>query len=403
MHPPGADTVLVRHGEVGVKTPQVQRKMELQLRDNLQALLADRGVPGAVERQHSRLFVRTDEEHVEAATEAAADAFGVVSASPAVTVEPTMDAITDALTEAAREHYQGGTFAVDARRAGEQDAHPFTSEDIEEEGGSAVWNAVGFEPAVDLDDPDVTVSVECRREEAYVFVEKREGPGGLPLGSQYPIVALISGGIDSPVAAWELMKRGCEVVPLYVDLGDFGGPDHRARAAASVGDLARYAPSRDMRMRVAPAGETIRLLDDTVGATRMLSLRRFMYMLAEELAAEEGAVGIVTGEAVGQKSSQTSSNLATTSPAVDLPVHRPLLTRDKTDITSQARAIGTFQTATVSAGCNRVAPSHPETNATLDQVRAAEPADLRERAREAVATLEYDEPIRSERREVQPR
>lgn len=403
MHPPGADTVLIRHGEVGVKTPQVQTKMEAQLRDNVKALLADREISGVVERQHSRLFVRTDEEQVEAATAAAADAFGVVSASPALTIDPTMDAICEALADAAREHYQEGTFAIDARRAGEQAEHPFTSKDIERQGGSAVWNAVAFDPEVDLDDPDVTFFVECRRGEAYVFLEKREGPGGLPLGTQSPVVALVSGGIDSPVAMWEVMKRGCEVIPLYIDLGDFGGPDHRARAAASVGDLARYAPSRDMRMRVALAGETIQLLDDDVGATRMLALRRFMYMVAEELAAEEGAVGIVTGESIGQKSSQTSSNLAATSPAVDLPVHRPLLTRDKTDITRQARKIGTFQTATVSAGCNRVAPSHPETHATLEQVRRAEPEGLRERARAVVEQLEYDDPIRAETREVEAR
>lgn len=403
MHPPGADTVLIRHGEVGVKTPQVQTKMEAQLRDNVKALLADREISGVVERQHSRLFVRTDEEQVETATAAAADAFGVVSASPALTIDPTMDAICEALADAAREHYQEGTFAIDARRAGEQAEHPFTSKDIERQGGSAVWNAVAFDPEVDLDDPDVTFFVECRRGEAYVFLEKREGPGGLPLGTQSPVVALVSGGIDSPVAMWEVMKRGCEVIPLYIDLGDFGGPDHRARAAASVGDLARYAPSRDMRMRVALAGETIQLLDDDVGATRMLALRRFMYMVAEELAAEEGAVGIVTGESIGQKSSQTSSNLAATSPAVDLPVHRPLLTRDKTDITRQARKIGTFQTATVSAGCNRVAPSHPETHATLEQVRRAEPEGLRERARAVVEQLEYDDPIRAETREVEAR
>jgi len=384
MHPPGADTVLVRHGEIGVKSPQVQHSMERRLRNNLAGLLADRDVDGDVRAEHGRLYVHTTTDAVDAATSAAADAFGVVSASPATVVEPTMDAICDALAGAASEHYDGGSFAVRARRAGEPEAHPFASTDLEESGGAAVWRAAeaaGVEPSVDLESPDTTFFVEARPERAFVFCEKRSGPGGLPLGSQAPLVALVSGGIDSPVAAWEAMRRGSPVYPLYVDLGDYGGPDHRARAARTVADLRRYAP--DLSMRVAPGGDGIDRLVAGMDGLRMLSVRRFILAIGAAVADDLDAAGLVTGEAIGQKSSQTATNLRVTTAAVDLPVHRPLLTMDKSEITRRAREIGTFDHATIPAGCNRVAPSLPETAATRAEVRDAEPDDLFELARDA--------------------
>lgn len=382
MHPPGADTVVVRHGDIGVKSAKVQTAMERKLRANIVELLAASGVDAEVERQWSRLLIHTDESSVDAATDAATDAFGVISASPAATVTPEKEPIVDALAAAARERYDGGTFAVRARRAGGDEEFPFTSEDLERDGGTAVWEAVEdrFEPEVDLDDPDLTFFVECRPEAAFVFLEKREGPGGLPLGSQGRLVALVSGGIDSPVAAWEVMKRGCEIIPVYLDLGKYGGLDHEARAMETVRTLERFAPDRDMRVRKIPAGEAMELLVDETQSTRMLSFRRYMFRAAAEIAREEGADGIVTGEALGQKSSQTTSNLATTSCATDLPIHRPLLTLDKHEITARAREIGTYLDSTIPAGCNRIAPDYPETNATLEQVREAEPDDLFDKA-----------------------
>ena len=387
MHPPGASVVLIRHGEIGTKSEHVSRKMEGRLRDNIAAILADRGFDDPVTRRRTRLFVETTPERIEAVTDAATDAFGVVSASPALRVEPTMDAIEAALAKTASAHYQGGTFAVRARRAGQPEEHAFSSGDLERRGGDAVWQAAEANdvvPEVDLDDPDLTLFVECRLDDAYVFLEKRDGPGGLPVGTQDHLVVLVSGGIDSPVAAWEAMSRGSPIVPLYVDLGDYGGVDHRLRAEATVADLARYAPNLDLSLHVAPGGEAVDRITDTE-QFRMLYLRRFMLRVAEHVAEEVGAVGIVTGESIGQKSSQTTANLRVTSAATEYPVHRPLLTRDKSDITQHGRVIGTFEEATISAGCNRVAPDNPATAATLSAVREAEPEELAELAREAAS------------------
>ncbi|WP_126664801.1 tRNA sulfurtransferase [Haloterrigena salifodinae] len=383
MSPPGADTVLVRHGDLNTKSNTVKRYMVDVLCENLEALLEDRSIPGDVERKWNRPLIHTTEDAVEAATDAATDAFGVVSASPALTVSTEKERILEALTEAARECYDGGAFAVDARRANKD--VPYSSEDLAREGGDAVWAAVEdeFEPEVDLDDPDVTFGVEVRDKCTYVYLEKRSGPGGLPLGSQEPAVALVSGGIDSPVAAYEIMKRGSPIVPAYVDLGDYGGIDHEARAMETVRLLSEYAPNFDMDVYRIPGGETVDLLVREMDKGRMLSLRRFFYRAAETLAERVDAHGIVTGEAVGQKSSQTLQNLGVTSRAADLPIHRPLLTRDKQDIVAQARDIGTFTDSTIDAGCNRVTPDRVETNARLEPLLAHEPDDLLERAEEA--------------------
>jgi thiamine biosynthesis protein ThiI len=388
VHPPGADTVVVRHGEIGTKSDQVRRKMEGRLRNNLGALLADRGLEAPVECESTRLYVRTSPATVEAATAAVTDGFGVVSASPAVSVEPTMDAICDALARTARDRYRGGTFAVRARRAGNEEAHPFTSEEIEETGGAAVWETIeaeGRSPEVDLDDPDRTFFVECRPEEAFVFLEKREGPGGLPVGTQEPLVALVSGGIDSPVAAWEAMRRGCRVYPLYVDLGEYGGADHRARAEATVADLQAYVPHVDLQLHVAPGGDALERIVAETDQMRMLVVRRFMVRVAAAVAEAVGAAGIVTGEAIGQKSSQTSANLRVTSAVTDFPIHRPLVTADKTAITELAREIDTFEEATIPVGCHQIAPDRPATRASLAAVEDAEPEGLARLARRAAA------------------
>ena len=394
MHPPEADTVLVRYGEVGIKSPQLRGRMEQRLQENILALVEDRGLDGAVDREHTRLYVRTDPSQIGAVTDAVTDAFGVVSASPTRRVEPTMDAITEALAAAAREHYSGERFAVRARRAGPACAHPFSSTDIEREGGAAVTEAAtaaGHEPTVDLDDPEMTFSVECREADAYVFLERRPGPGGLPLGTQEPLVALLSGGIDSPVAAWLAMKRGAPVIPLYVDLGTYGGVDHRLRAEETTARLARYAPNFDLRLRVAPGGDGIERIASALDMYRMLATRRFMLRIAARVAEQAGAVGIVTGESIGQKSSQTTTNLAVTSAVTDRPVHRPLLSMDKTAISDRAKEIGTYDDSTIDAGCHRLATDRAATNPPVERVASAEPdavADLAKAAADRIETVD---------------
>ncbi|WP_318569524.1 tRNA sulfurtransferase [Salinigranum marinum] len=384
-------TVVVGYGEIGIKSASVRTKLLDRLAVNLDAVLADRGLDATVERTWSRLYLHGPTAELDRRARAAAETPGVVWARPARQREPTLDSIAEALRTAAN-HARDETFAIRGERAGPTDAHPFTSADIERVGGDAVLDAVGG--TVDLDDPDHCYRVDCREARALVSAVQYDGPGGFPVGSQGTVVALVSGGIDSPVAAWQLLRRGCGVVPLYVDIGAYGGADHRARAAETVRGLRRRAPNADVRLRVVPGGPVVERLVREVGDTRMLSLRRAMLRMAEVVAETEGAHAVATGESVGQKSSQTGPNLAVTAAAVDCPVYRPLLTWDKDDIVACARDIGTFDDATLPVGCERVAPSHPETAAARAAVRAAEPDDLLDRAAAAAreATVAEEEP-----------
>lgn len=397
MHPPGADIVLVRYGEIGLKSDSVKRRMERLLRENIEASLRDLELDDPVECGQSRLYVRTAPDRVDAVTDAVCSVFGVVSASPAVCIDPTITAIEETLartveslveTEIIENTVQ---FAVRARRAGPKSSHPFSSTDIEREGGSAVWEALessGVDPAVDLDDPELTIFVECRQERAFVFLEKQSGPGGLPVGSQEPLVALVSGGIDSPVAAWSVMKRGCPVYPLYIDLGIYGGVDHRARAVETTARLQSMAAGHTLTLRIAPGGDALTAIVESTDSLRMPVVRRFMLRVAEHVARDLDAVGIVTGESLGQKSSQTSASLAVTSEVTTLPIHRPLLCMDKTEITDRAREIGTYRDSTIDTGCNLLAPDQPATRPPLSTVENVEPDNVGELARKAAESVE---------------
>lgn len=376
MQLPGADSVLIRHGELGTKSAQVQAKMERQLADNLRQVLSREGIAATVRIEHGRIFVSTPSP--QAVANIAGETFGVSSASPVRTVSPTKESITAALTAIAPDVYTSGSFAVRARRAGPKNAHPFTSNDLEEEIGSAIWQAVesDFDPEVDLDTPDTTFFIECRETNAYVFLSSYAGPGGFPYGTQGTVVPLISGGTDSPVAVWEMMRRGCDVVPVYFDFESFGGVDHVARVIATTRRLASYTPSGELELVRLPIGEKVQTLIDTTHDTRMLSLRRLMFALAGQIADSTDAIGLATGEAIGQKSSQTGPNLAATATATRYPIHRPLVNEDKESIISKAKDIGTYTESRIDAGCNRIAPSFPQTAGTVDEVVDAEPTEL---------------------------
>ncbi|MBB6645859.1 tRNA 4-thiouridine(8) synthase ThiI [Halobellus sp. MBLA0160] len=345
------------------------------------AALREADVDAEVEQLWSRTVVRTG--RPTAAAQAAATLPGVGFARPAVATEARLDAIGDAARSlaAAASHGSDETYAVDSDRVGADGDHPFSNRDLQREAGRVVGETTGA--AVDLDDPDRTYRIEVREAEAFVSVRRFRGPGGLPVGSQGRVAVLVSGGIDSPVAMWRLLRRGCATVPVYVDLGDYGGADHRARALAAVATLASRAPRADLRPRVVDGGPLVERVVDATRDTRMLSLRRAMLAAADGAADRADAHSLATGEAIGQKSSQTGANLAATDAAASRPVHRPLLASDKADIVAEARRLGTYDGSTVPVGCERIAPSHPETNATPAAVVDAEPESLLEAAREA--------------------
>ena len=376
MDLPGANTIIVRHSEIGTKSSQVQAKMERQLGANLQEHLNSRKIPGSISTEYGRVFVHSQQPRK--AANVAARTFGVISASPAIEVEPTESAIIDTVTTIAPTVYTEGSFAVRVRRAGPKERHSFTSQELESIAGSAIWESIesNFDPVVDLENPDITFSIECRDDSAYIFIDTLRGPGGFPYGTQGTVVSLISGGTDSPVAAYEMMRRGCTIVPVYFDFEEYGGIDHVARVVEATRKIASYTPTGKLSLMRVPIGDKVQELLNTTTETRMLSLRRLMFAIASYVADEVGAVGIATGEALGQKSSQTGPNLAATATVSPYPIHRPLLNEDKESIIRQAKMIGTYEESRIEAGCNRVAPSFPVTAATAEEVEEAEPPNF---------------------------
>ena len=375
------NAVLLGHGDFGAKSSAVRARMAERVAADVDAALAADGITADVERPWSRIVVRTD--RPAAAARIAATIPGVGFARPAVATDPRLAAISDAADAlaAAGAHTPAETYAVDSDRIGPDDAHEFSNDDLKREVGRVVGAATGAD--VDLDDPDRTYRIEAREGEAFVSARRVEGPGGLPVGSQGRVAVLVSGGIDSPVATWRLLRRGCAPVPVYVDLGDYGGADHRARALEAVATLVPRAPRADLRPRVVEGGPLIERVVAATHDTRMVSLRRVLLAAADGVADRADAHSLATGEAVGQKSSQTGANLAVTDAAASRPVHRPLFAADKADIVSEARELGTYDGSTVPVGCERLAPAHPETNATLDGVVDAEPEGLLDAARAA--------------------
>jgi thiamine biosynthesis protein ThiI len=226
---------------------------------------------------------------------------------------------------------------------------------------------------VDLERPEVEIVVEVLPDEAFVSLDRRPGPGGLPVGASGTVAALLSGGIDSPVAAWRMMKRGCTV--LFVHFHAFPLQDHTT--IDKVTELARVLTRFQFRTRLVlvPFGEAQQTIVASCPAPlRVVLYRRFMVRIAEALAARHRAKALVTGESLGQVASQTLDNIAAIDEAAKGPVLRPLVGMDKDEITRQARRIGTFEISTLPDQdcCQLFVPKSPATAATLDELRAAE-------------------------------
>ena len=353
--------IIVRYGEIGLKSPQTRRVMEQRLVENIKTVVG--GKP--IRRERGRIYVesgsREDAERV-------ARVFGVVSTS--VAVKTTSDAetlISDAVIQAKKVIDEETKFAVRARRKG---SHPYKSMEIAGMIGAEIKDATGA--AVDLTNPDVTIHVEIRDKAAYIFHEIISGVGGMPLGTQGRVVALVSGGIDSPVAAWMMMKRGVEIVALFMDCRPLVDDRTIDRAMDAVRVLSKWT-NKPVKTIVAPYGEALmeflKYGDHKLGC---VLCKRLMLRVAEKVAESEGALGVVTGDSLGQVASQTLQNMNTIETGVDLPVFRPLIGMDKTEIISLARIVGSYETSVQPANCCLGPPLHPETGATVSKVKQAE-------------------------------
>ncbi|MFB6175210.1 MAG: tRNA uracil 4-sulfurtransferase ThiI [Candidatus Nanohalobium sp.] len=340
---------VARYGEIGTKSGRVQKNMEAVLRQRVNDKLEHEGLqPEKVYTRESRIIAEV-EDNKEAAN-AVQLLPGIKSCSPAYQTEPDLEQVKDA----SEKFEYGETFGVDPHTGNTE----LSSRKIAEEIGEHVENFSGA--GVDLDNPDTWLRVDMRNQEAYVFTEKLEGPGGFPSGTNGKYAALVSGGIDSPVAAYETMTRGADIVLVYFYNRPIAAEDHLMRFRAAAEKLKNFHPGKKWKAyRVDMEDVNKRLMEVQRG--RMVMHRIIMFRVAEKIAEKEGLNGIITGESLGQKSSQTAENLQATTQSIDTPVLRPLIAMDKDSITQKAREIDTFEEAKINSACRSLSPEQPAT------------------------------------------
>lgn len=301
--------------------------------------------------------------------------FGVATVSPAISVEKDMDAIGEAAAAFVRDLRREEdirTFKVKAKRADK--SFPVQSPEIGAMVGGSILSGVP-DIMVDVHEPDLKLFVDVRREAAYIYRDKIKGFGGLPLGTNGKGLILMSGGIDSPVAAFMMAKRGMRIEAIHFH----SYPYTSKRAQRKVEDLCRvlagYMGTITMHViNLLPIQEEI--VKNCPEDETTILVRRFMMRIAEEVAKKTKNMMLITGEDLGQVASQTAEALVVTDSVVDMPVMRPLIAMDKVDIMDKAKEIGTYDLSIqpYEDCCTVFLPKHPVTKPKLDRIQKSESA-----------------------------
>ena len=367
------DSVIVRFGgEIGIKGEWTRRAYEkLLLRNIKKTLDYHRIIYGEIIRERGRFYIKTGMARETA--EKLTRVFGVSSASPAIETSSKLEEIIRKGVQLARETFPAETrFAVRCRRTGK---HEYSSMDVCRRLGEQILEALKERNLkVDLKKPEIVVNVEIRGERAFLFSETLTGVGGFPLGAQPKLVGLLSGGVDSPVACWLVMKRGCPVTPIYFDNTPFTDETTTERALETAKALFEWAAGFPHIIYVVPHGGNLQIFREKCPeALTCILCKRMMYRVAERIAEREEAEGIVTGESIGEQASQTLQNLRVLDAAVNkCPVHRPLIGFNKQETVDLAKKIGTYEVSIRKAKSCTAVPAKPATRARLKDVEAAE-------------------------------
>jgi thiamine biosynthesis protein ThiI len=353
---------LIRYSEIFLKSDPVRRQWENTLIANIREMMPD----VHVRNERGRIWLDGD-----VRPDLLKHIFGIVSFSEVEHIR--LNEIEAFLPDYCSRHgiERAKTFAIRMKRVGQ---HPFTSNDKAIEYGNLLRSEFPH-LKVNLANPDKEIHIEIRGEQAYLYDTVMKGAGGLPLGVEGTLVALVSGGIDSPVAAWMMMRRGCRILPVFVALETFLDETTIERAERVVEILAKYQPGITLTViHDSYLAEAKReLIERHLEKYTCLFCKRRMYRVATAFAIRNGAKGIVTGESLGQVASQTLDNLVVlTDAASEIPIHRPLIGFDKEDAIRIAREIGTFaESVSKASGCKAV-PSGPSTKAKLSAIREIE-------------------------------
>ena len=367
------DTIIIRFsGELWLKKLWTRKYYEKRLAKNLKQTLKHYNISySRLNRKHGRFYLKT-KSTIKAASKLK-KIFGISSISPAVETTSEIDDIIKyglKLAEIALKN--GNSFAVRCKRVGK---HNFSSSDIQKQLGKKVLDYFDqkLDLRVDLGKPDIILGVEIRDNQAFIFLETFEAVGGMPLGVQPRLVGLFSGGIDSVIGLWLVMKRGCPVIPVYFDNSPFTDITTTERAIRVAEKLFKWSIGFPKKIYIVQHGENLKQIMETDRKYSCLLCKRMMYRVAERIADKLHAEGIVTGEAIGEQASQTLTNLRVLNMVVkNYPVHRPLLGFDKQETEKLSRKIGTFEASSKKAAPCTAVPYQPSTKAKLEAIRKAE-------------------------------
>lgn len=360
--------IVVHYDEIALKGGRRQL-FEKRLAENVRDALSPWGRP-AVQRLGDRLLIGpVAEEDFPAIAARLETTPGVAWFAQVAQLPAKAESLEQIAQQVAAEVQPPHSFQVRARRADKE--FPLKSLEIERQLGRLIQQRTGW--PVDLENAALTVHVDVTRHGILTYHQRRPGLGGLPVGSTGKLVCLLSGGIDSPVAAFKMIARGCQVV--FVHFHNYT-PDNaavRRKIVRLVEHFLRFQPVS--RLYLVPfARVQAHLIAAVPARVRMVAYRRAMLRLAEPIVAKEKARGFILGDSLGQVASQTLENLQATYPATDYPVFAPLIGESKRAIIELARQIGTYETSVLPYDdcCQRLAASSPQTRCSREQMAAWE-------------------------------
>ena len=361
------DSVLIRYHEIALKKGNRAYFTEL-LKRNLLCAVTDLGIKEIRSLPARLLLTFKGDIDPQTAARRVGAVFGIANFSLVERAAKDMEDLRARILSSLK-NARFSSFCIDTQRGDK--TFPLTSPEINRLLGAAVKESSGAR--VDLSHAELTVFVEILPRDAFFGFNKIPGPGGLPVGASGRVVSLISGGIDSPVAAYRMMQRGCRLIFVHFHSAPYLDKTSQEKVRTLVSELTRY--QFQSRLYLVPFGEIQRQIVAAVTRPlRVVLYRRMMLRIAEAVARGEKAKALVTGESLAQVASQTLENMAVIQHAAALPILRPLVGMDKQEIVDQARRIGTFDISSIPDQdcCQLFVPKHPATKAQLREVEEAE-------------------------------
>jgi thiamine biosynthesis protein ThiI len=383
--------LIVKYGEIGVKGKN-RYLFENKLIKNVKNILKPIGNFN-VYKEYGRIYVDLEDYDVEEVIEEVKKVFGIVGVCPAIKAEKDYNKLKELALEVLNEKIEAGakSFKVESRRGDK--SLPLTSQEISLDIAGFLVSQVKDAIKVDVRNPQVRIKCEYRQSHVMVYSDTIEGYGGLPLGTNGRAMSLLSGGIDSPVASWMVAKRGMELECIHFHSYPFTSEKSQEKVRDLANILSKYCGR--LRLHKVNILEIQKAIGVSCKEEEMTIIsRRFMMKIAQRVAESRNCDALVTGESIGQVASQTIQGLTCTNASVSMPVFRPLIAMDKTEIIDIAQKIGTFETSILPEEdcCTVFSPKKPVTKPKLDRIEKSESKlDVEKLIQDAIDNIEIED------------